>query len=198
MLEAFLFPCPAAALRRLVAAFLSCLLTLTGSTALGTEPKAAVTVEKSGEAFIVDATMEVPVSVETAWEVLTDFDHMASILGNLTSSKVIRHDGDVWLIRQEGVAKYGLFSFSFESEREIHLEPMKRVLAKNVSGTLKKMESEASIVPVDQGVQVKYHAEIVFDSVLGRIFGASFVRQEIEEQLLSITKEMLRREARTP
>lgn len=176
--------------------FLSCLLALSGSTAVGADSRTAVTVEKSGEAFIVDATTEVPVSVETAWEVLTDFDHMASILGNLTSSKIVRHDGDVWVIRQEGIAKYGPFSFSFESEREIHLEPMKRILAKNLSGTLKKMESEADVVPFDQGVQVKYHAEIVFDSILGRVFGATFVRHEVEEQLLSMAREMQRRQAR--
>ena len=172
-----------------------CLLALSGDATIGAEPTAVVTVEKRGEVFVVDATTDVQVSVETAWEVLTDFDHMASILGNLTSSKVIRHDGDIWVIRQEGVAKYGPLSFSFEAEREVRLEPMKRILARNLSGTLKRMESEAKIAPLDRGVQITYRAEMEFDSLLARLFGATFVRHEIEEQLSAMAKEMLRRQA---
>lgn len=178
--------------RRFVLFFL---LALSGNTAFGMEPRVAVAVRQSGEVFIVDATTEVPVPLRTAWQVLTDFDHMTSILGNLTSSKVLRRDGDTWIVRQEGVARYGLFSFSFVSEREMRLEPMKRILAKHLSGTLKRMESEAKIVTLDQGVQIRYHAESVPDSVLARMFGASFARHEVEEQFLAMAREMRRRHA---
>jgi uncharacterized membrane protein len=176
-------------------AVLFCLLALFGSVARGGEPKVAVNVGQSGEAFIVDATMDVQVPLRTAWEVLTDFEHMTSILGNLTSSKVIRRDGDTWIVRQEGVARYGLLSFSFVSEREIRMDPMKRILVKQLSGTLKHMESEAKIVAQDQGVQIKYHADSVPDSILARMFGASFVRHEVEEQMLAMGREMTRRQA---
>jgi hypothetical protein len=179
--------------RRIVTLF--CLLVLSGNVAFGAEPRVAVAVGQSGEAFIVDATTEVQVPLRTAWQVLTDFDHMTSILGNLTSSKIIRRDGDTWIVRQEGVAKYGLLSFSFVSEREIRLEPMKRILARHLSGTLKKMESEAQIVALDRGVQIRYHAESVPDSILARMFGASFARHEVEEQFLAMAREMLRRQA---
>lgn len=171
------------------------LLVLPGDGAFGAEPKVVVAVTQSGEAFIVDATMEIQVPLRTVWEVLTDFDHLTSILKNLTSSKVIRRDGDTLIVRQEGVAKWGLFSFSFNSEREMRLEPMKRILAKQLSGTLKRMESEAKIIPLAQGVQVKYHAESVPDSILARVFGASFVRHEAEEQFLAMAREMTRRQA---
>jgi hypothetical protein len=171
------------------------LLALSGSAAFGTESKVAVAVRQSGEVFIVDATTDVPVPQKTAWQVLTDFDHMTSILGNLTSSKILRRDGDTWIVRQEGVARYGLFSFSFVSEREMRLEPMKRILAKHLSGTLKRMESEAKIVTVDQGVQIIYHAESVPDSILARMFGTSFARHEVEEQFLAMAREMTRRHA---
>ena len=176
-------------------AVLFCLLALSGNAALGAEPRVTVAVVQSGEAFIVDATTEVQVPVRTAWQVLTDFDHMTSILGNLTSSRVIRRDGDTWIVQQEGIAKYGLLSFSFVSEREMRLEPMKRILARHLSGTLKRMESEATIIALDQGVQIKYHAESVPDSILARIFGASFARHEVEEQFRAMAREMLRRHA---
>jgi len=180
-------------LRRIAAVILFCPIALTGGIALAAEPDLAVTVGRSGQVFVVDATMAVGVSLGTAWAVLTDFDHMASILGNLSSSKVTSRNGNTWIVRQEGVARYGLLSFAFESEREIRLDPMKRILARNLSGTLKGMQSEATIIPSNQGVTITYHASILPDSLLARIFGASFLRHQVEEQFLAMAREMARR-----
>jgi len=182
--------------RRLALAAACCLLALGGSPAWTAEPSVNVAVRQDGEAFIIDATVDAPVTLDIAWGVLTDFDHMASIVGNLTSSKVTSRDGNTWIVNQEGVAKFGLFSFSFTSERQIRLEPMKRILAKNISGTVKRMESEANIAAVEQGVQIRYRAETVPDSVLARMFGASFIRHEVREQFLAMSREMLRRAPR--
>ena len=179
--------------RRLPLAVLFCLLALSGREAFGVEPAVSVSVGRSGDAFIVDATIDVQVPPGVAWDVLTDFDRMTSILQNLQSSKVTSRDGNVLIVRQEGVAKYGLLSFSFVSERQIRLEPMQRILSKNLSGTLKRMESEAKLAAVDRGVQIRYHAESVPDSMLARMFGASFVRHEAEEQFLAMAREMVRR-----
>lgn len=48
---------------------------------------------------------------------------------------------------------------------------------------------------MDQIVQIRYHAESVQDSLLARMFGASFVRHEVAEQFLGMAKEMMRRQA---
>lgn len=180
---------------RMLAAGLFCLLSFTGEAAFGVDQKIDVAVHQDGETFIIDATVDAPVSVDTAWGVMTDFDHMASILGDLTLSKVISRNGNVWIVRQEGVAKYGPFSYSFESDREIHLEPMKRIVAKNLASTVTRMDSDAEIVPLDQGVHVKYHIEMVPGSLLARMFGLPFVRHEVEEQLQKMASEMTRRHA---
>ena len=57
------------------------------------------------------------------------------------------------------------------------------------------MQSEARFVAADQGVRISYSAEIVPDSLLAQLFGQSIVRHEVNEQFLSMTKEMLRRYA---
>lgn len=157
------------------------------------EPVVIASASQLGETITVDATLTVEVSLDTAWEVLTDFDHMTSILTNLTLSEVLSRNGNLWVIRQKGVARYGLLSFPFESEREVRLEPMKRILARNLTGTLKRMDSELNISSREQVVQLHYHAEIVPDSLLGRFFGATFVRHEVEEQLQRMATEMERR-----
>lgn len=163
--------------------------------AFGAEPKIVVDVEKKGDAFLVNALLDVQVPLAVAWGVFVDIDHMADFLDNVTFSKVTSRTGNILLARQDGVARFGPFSFSFVSEREIRLDPMKRITTKNVSGTLKSMQSEATFVAADQGVRIKYSAEIVPDSLLAQLFGLSIVRHEVSEQFLSLSKEMLRRYA---
>jgi hypothetical protein len=179
----------------LVAAFF-CLLVLTGEAVLGVDQIMDVAVQQNGETFIIDATIDVQVSVDTAWEVMTDFDHMTSILGDLTLSNVVSRNGNTWIVRQEGNSRYGPFSYSFASDREIQLEPMKRIVARNLSSTATRMDSEAQIVPLNQGVQIKYHIEMVPGSLLARMFGLPFVRHEVAEQLQRMAREMTQRRDR--
>lgn len=172
---------------------LLCVLLFASHAAFGLDRKLDIAVQQIGETYIIDATVDVPVTVDLAWDVLTDFDHMTSILGDLTASKVISRNENIWHVRQEGVAKYGPFSYSFEAVREIHLEPKTRIVSKNLSGTVAQMNSLAEIVPMNQGVQIRYHVEMETGSMLARMFGLPFVRHEVEEQLQRMAKEMTTR-----
>jgi carbon monoxide dehydrogenase subunit G len=187
---------PAAAMPvlRLLATLLLGLLVLT-SEAAGGEPKVVVTIDRNGDAFIIDAAFEVEVPPATAWGVLTDFDNMSSILTNLKSSRITSREGNTWMVKQAGAAKFGLFSFSFWSEREVRVEPMQRITVKGLAGSVKRMSSETRMEARGPGVQIRYHAEIVPDSILARLFGGSFVRHEIGEQFRLMALEMLRRES---
>jgi hypothetical protein len=164
------------------------------TTAPAGAAQVAVNVSQSGETFLIDASIDVPVAAATAWEVMTDFDHMTDIVGNLRSSEVRSRSGNIWIVRQSGVARYGLLSFAFDSEREIRLEPPSRILARQLSGSAKSLESEAKLMPAETGVQIRYHAATVIDSVPARLFGASFLRHEVEEQFHEMAREMLRRQ----
>ena len=77
------------------------------------------------------------------------------------------------------------------------MEPQRRILAKNLSGTLKRMESEVRLIPSGVGgVRIEYRAEFAFDSIIAGLFGVSFLNHEVEEQFLAMVEEMKRREAR--
>ena len=163
------------------------------SGAFAAEPQFTVTIDKRGKSFVVDATIDIPVPLRVAWDVLTDFDHMASILGNLSASRVVSRTDRTLLVQQEGVARFGIFSYTFTSEREIRLKPMKRIVARQVSGNAQSFISELHLSPGDHGTEVRYHAEIVPDSAIARTFGAPFVKHEIEEQFTALAAEMARR-----
>ena len=176
--------------------FVPLLICLSLANASCAEREVAVAVREAGDAFIVQATIRPPVSLRTAWEVLVDFDHMVGIVNNLTASRVVSRNGNVLIVKQEGVARFGIFSFPFTAEREIRMEPQRRILAKNLSGTLRRMESELRLVPTGaEGIRIEYRAEFAFDSIIAGLFGVSFLNHEVEEQFQSIVAEMKRREA---
>lgn len=155
----------------------------------------AVTVNRRNDVFIIDATVDAPASLAIVWNVLTDFEHMPAFLSNLASSKVSVGPGNTLLVKQTGEARYGPFAYPFASERSIQLEPMQRIVARNLSGTAKRMESESLLLPAAHGVQIRYRAELVLDSFAARMFGAPFVQHETEEQFRLLLAEMKRRES---
>jgi hypothetical protein len=170
-------------------------LLLLACNAFAAEPEIAVAVEKRGDAFIVDTSFDLPVPLRTAWEVLTDFDHMAGILHNLTSSRITARSGNTLQVQQEGVAKYGFFTYSFASEREIRLEPMKKIHARQLSGNARRYISELELSQNEGIIRVRYHAEMALESGIARIFGGPFIQHEIAEQFGSMVAEMERRKA---
>lgn len=163
--------------------------------AFGAGPEVLVAVEKVGDAFFVDARIAVAVPLPIAWQVLTDFDNMAGILSNLTLSRIIRRNGSSVFVLQDGTAKYGFFSYSFASVREVQLEPMKQIRALQLTGSAKRFESEMALSGTVSGTRLHYRAEIVPASGIARTFGGPFVQHEVEEQLALMAAEMVRRKA---
>ncbi|MBS1229895.1 MAG: hypothetical protein H6R17_3172 [Proteobacteria bacterium] len=178
-----------------LAVTLSTVLLLQGFAAFAADPQWLVTVDKRGKSFVVDATIDFPAPLRTAWDVLTDFDHMTAILNNLSTSKIVSRTDNTLQVQQEGVARYGIFSYTFTSEREIRLEPMQRIVARQLSGNAKSFVSELQLSPSDDGTEVRYHAEVVPSSGIARTFGGPFIKHETEEQFRAMGAEMARRQA---
>jgi hypothetical protein len=163
--------------------------------AAAAEPPSAVTLAKHGETFVVDATVDFPVDLHVAWGVLTDFDHMTDVLHDVDSSQVVSRSGDVLVVRQHGHANYGPFSYSFASEREVTLAPMTSIIARQLSGNAKSYLSEMHLVETADGTTCRYHAEIIPDSAIARMFGGHFLKHEVEQHFVEMLGEMLRRKA---
>ena len=181
---------------RRLAASLSIALLLHSFAAAAADPDWIITVEKNSSTFVVDAHLDFAAPLRTAWEVLTDFDHMTTILSNLSSSQILSRSEQTLMVRQEGVARFGIFSYPFASEREIRLKPMKKIVTRQLSGNAQSFVSELRLSSNDHGTELRYHAEIVPDSAIARAFGAPFVKHETEEQFRALAAEMVRRNAR--
>ena len=178
-----------------LATALSIALLLQGAAAFAADPEFDIAVDKRGVTFVVDASIDFPAPLHTVWEVLTDFDHMTTIMSNLTASRIVSRSANTLRVEQEGVARYGIFSYTFASEREIRLEPMKRIVARQLSGNARSFVSELQLSPAGNGTAARYHAEMVPDSGIARTFGGPFIKHEIEEQFTALAAEMARRKA---
>lgn len=157
------------------------------------EPEIVVSVERNGDAFVINAHTLIKASRRLAWEVLTDFDHMVDVMSNLKSSRILERKGNTLRVAQAGTARYGFFSYDFSSEREVRLEPMKRIRARQISGNARSFESEMALSSTDEGLELAYHAELIPDSGIARLFGGPFVQHEVEEQLGEMVGEIDRR-----
>ncbi|WP_235943402.1 SRPBCC family protein [Zoogloea dura] len=161
--------------------------------------EAAVHVERTANGgFAVDLVMLARVPPALAWAVLTDFEHMASFVPNLTRSQVLSSQGNLLQISQKGIARYGPFSTEFESIRDIQLTPKREIRAHGSGGNVRQMESLMQVEAADEGTRLRYHAEVLPGFWFPPWVGTALVRHETAEQFSAVINEMQRRQAAQP
>jgi carbon monoxide dehydrogenase subunit G len=163
------------------------------SHAAGTSPIRSVHVSRSGQTYVCDAVMLAPVSPAVAWEVLTDFEHMAQWVPNVRESRVVKHDGNSVIIEQRGLAVFGLLSFPYTTRREIEMNKPLTVRSTQVEGSLRRFASLMALEPEGNFTRLSYHLELVPGVLAGTVVSESFLEHEIAEQFGAIIGEMARR-----
>lgn len=135
-----------------------------------------------------------------AIEVLTDFEQMARFIPNVTSSRIVARTGNVYRIAQQGVARFGLLAFGFESERQVEVLADGRLLSKGLSGSSKYMRSELRVQPLGQGEasRLDYRIELAPERWLPSSIGVNFMRHELAEQFNALVREMEKRQKQRP
>ncbi|MEO7056015.1 MAG: SRPBCC family protein [Caldimonas sp.] len=155
----------------------------------------AVHVEKRGEAVVIDVDMSVPATPAIAWAVLTDYEHMATFLSNLTSSRVVHRQGETLHVAQAGHTRVAFMTFSFAAVRAVELVPMDEIRSSLLSGDFKSYVSTTRLVSVNQGVRVMHHGEYVPKAWLPPMVGVAVIESETRKQFDEFSAEMLRRQA---
>ena len=154
-----------------------------------------VQVQKRGDSIVIDVDMPVAAAPAVAWSVMTDYEHMASFLSNLTSSKVVERRGEVLHIAQSGRTKVAFMTFSFAAVRAVELSPMHEIRSSLVSGDFKSYASTTRLVGLAQGVRIVHHGEYVPKAWLPPMVGVVVIESETRTQFEEFAAEMLRRQA---
>jgi hypothetical protein len=157
------------------------------------DQRAAIEVEEIGGTLIVDASILVPATLNEAWEVLTDYDHMADYLHHIQFSKIIAGADNRIQVAQKGHASYGPLSFSFDTVREVELKPYLEIRSKVISGSIKQGRGTFQLTAEKGGTRIVYHNETVSNQWLPPLIGPAMVRKEIRLQFEEMKNEILRR-----
>lgn len=178
--------------RRLSVALLLCGLGAARAAELTADE---VTVEYREGQYVGSLAWRVAVTPAVALAVLTDFDHMASFVPNLSGSRILARVGQVYRVEQQGKADFGPFTFHFTSERRIEVFPDGRIVARGLSGSTRYLRSELRLQPAgDPGVRLDYRIEMIPENWIPSAIGSSFLRYELAEQFNALGREMLRRQ----
>jgi carbon monoxide dehydrogenase subunit G len=154
-----------------------------------------VNVQREGNSFSIDLVMQARVPPAVAWAVLTDFDHMAEFIPNLSHSQVLQRNENVLKISQKGKAHWGPLTMNFESLREVTLLPQREIRTHGLSGTIKRVESSMTLEAEGSGTRLHYHTEVEPGSWFPPLLGPAKVREETAAQFSAILQEMAQRQA---
>jgi carbon monoxide dehydrogenase subunit G len=156
-------------------------------------PIKSLDVQYDGETYVATVVMFAPVGQAVAWEVLTDFDHMANWIPNVKESAIVKRDDRAMTIEQRGIAKFGGLSFPYTTVREIVATPQTTIKSTQVKGSMKKLQSMMTLAPEADGTRMQYRLEMVPNLIAGSVLSKDFVRGEIEDQFTAIVGEMQKR-----
>jgi ribosome-associated toxin RatA of RatAB toxin-antitoxin module len=151
-----------------------------------------VDAHKDADAVKIDAEFSVAVSKEQAWQVMVDFEHMPQFLPQLISSRILSQTGNHLRVSQLLNVPISLFSYQYESVRDIDLKPFSEIRAASVGGS-ESYKSVALLKPALGQTVISYHAEWHPESSLLAGFALDSMRNQIRQQFTAMQQEMLKR-----
>jgi len=158
-------------------------------------PPIDFSVIRTGELVQTEARVDLPVTQEIAWDVLTDYEHYPRFIASMRRSKIVSRSPQGLVVEQQG-----RFGFLFISQDvNVHLlvseSPKTIVEAHVVDGDLRVMDGRYELIPVGSHVRLSYSGRLVPNFTLPPIFGLSIVRHILFRNFKEMVDEILRRGA---
>jgi hypothetical protein len=164
--------------------------------ALDTRQDIVVKVLKDGTDIAVDIDVPVDAPWPVIWDVLTDYDHMAEFISNVSMSGIVAHvRDDVLRVRQQGSASLGPLTLPFDNVREIELLPHSEIRSRMVKGDFKASTFVTRIVLVDGRIHIVNRGRYTPNMWVPPFIGPALIEAEMRKQFGEIRAEILRRSA---
>lgn len=130
------------------------------------------------------------------WRILTDYEHLADYLPNLTSARVLSRDGDTVILEQLGTARFLFFSQPIRVVVQVHERAPDRIDVSLVEGDMKVYRARWELIPVTgaTGTRLVYNATIVPKFGVPGIVGTNSVRKDIARMMAAVLLRLDRQE----
>ena len=154
-----------------------------------------VRVEQHGDRFFVHAQSEVDADRATIWSTLTDYDHLANFIPNISSSRTISRNGAEAVVEQMGTASFGPMRKSFAVLFAIREQSGESITLSGVGDDFKRCDARYDIVSLTPyRSRIVYEATIVSRLPVPSIFSVPAMRSTISNQFGALIQEVLRRQ----
>ncbi|HEU4622781.1 MAG TPA: SRPBCC family protein [Burkholderiaceae bacterium] len=158
-----------------------------------------VTVERAGETVRIDADATLAASRETAWRVLTDYDHLAEIVPGMRASRVVARDDGRVIVEQQGYVGVLFFKREFALTLASNEQPMSAIdLTLVTSNGFASFDARYALQELDASrVRIAYRARFVPKPLLAPppVVGLAVMRRQVRTQFEAVVREIARRHA---
>ena len=101
-----------------------------------------------GDQIRVHAQSELDEDRATVWSTLSDYDHVADFIPEISSSRTVSRNGTEALVEQKGFATFGPIRQNFTVLFEVSEEPGHSISLTSVGGDFKRFEARYDVVPL--------------------------------------------------
>jgi ribosome-associated toxin RatA of RatAB toxin-antitoxin module len=157
-------------------------------------PQVVVDARRDGDAVLVEAHSYLNAQRQTAWEVLTDYEHYPQFVPDLTSSQVLVRSGNTLIVEQKGVAGFFLFHFPLEVRLLVTEYPFEQVTSSAIGGNFKDTTGAYQLIVEGERLRVTYTGRLIPTFRLPPFLGVTAIRIAVEKQFTGLVREIQRRE----
>jgi ribosome-associated toxin RatA of RatAB toxin-antitoxin module len=155
-----------------------------------------VQVERHGDRIWVHAESEVDADRTTIWSTLSDYDHLAQFIPDMSSSRTISRNGSEVVVEQKGSAGFGPIRQRFSVLLAVREALPESISLSGVSGDFKYFDARYDIVPLaPHRSRIVYEATMIPGTSVPSVVGLPVMRSLINAQFGALVQEVLRRAA---
>jgi len=155
----------------------------------------AVSVVRRGEMIDVDVEFLVAATPLEVWSVLTDYDHMAEFVSNVSMSRILRQADEKVEVAQTSRLGIGPFEFKFDNVREIELVPLREIRSTVVRGDMASSAFTTRLTPEGGVTRLTNRGRFLPGRWIPPIIATAVLESELRKQFGEYRAEILRRKA---
>ena len=154
-----------------------------------------IEIDRQGEFITVSASALMQVDARIAWEVLSDYDHLAQFIPDMKSSRVVSRSGDRVLVEQKGEIGFFFYRQPVNVTLEVREQPQRRIVARRIDGNIRELETRYDLETSAAGVRFDYIGRFIPNFSLPPLIGMPIVRRIVERRFRAMVEEIVRRDA---
>ncbi|HSD61575.1 MAG TPA: SRPBCC family protein, partial [Burkholderiales bacterium] len=135
------------------------------------------------------------VSPRIVWDVLTDYNRIATFVPGLKVSRLLSGAGEPLLLEQKGGIGLAMFSFDIDVVARVEEQPFHTIRFEAVGGNMREMRGEWNVEDLGEGSRLRYRLHVVPGFWVPPVIGPAVIRRNFLDEFDALIREMMRRAA---